>query len=235
MMQSDLETQLRELLDKQAITEVLVRYLRGENRNDRDLFLATFWPDSECHNQVYQNWPPGTAESPDAWEVSGPAEWAEKYWYQPEPPNPPYFSILGQVLIEVEDNVAYSEAYFVSYIQGVQQPSWARAEDEVGVADALKTHTITQSADGRKYMRIRGGRYCDRFERRDGVWKVAHRIVTDDWSFWHDCTETVEGLGGHPGLASGDDPLYAVWGARDRSRGRPTVKSLRGRIGDAAR
>jgi hypothetical protein len=23
----------------------------------------------------------------------------------------------------------------------------------------------------------------------DGVWKIAHRIVTDDWSMWADCTE----------------------------------------------
>jgi hypothetical protein len=53
-----------------------------------------------------------------------------------------------------------------------------------------------------------------RFERRDGVWKVAYRIVADDWSFWHDCTEKVAGLQSPPGLSGRDDPLYAVWGAR---------------------
>ena len=218
-MNADLEKRLLELLDKQEIHEVLMRYLRGENRNDKELFLETFWPDSECHNQVYQNWPPATSDDPDVWEVENPEGWVEKYWYQPEPPNPPYLSMLGQHLIELDDgDVAYSEAYFISYIQGVQQPSWARQPGDDGVADALSSHRITESTDGRKYMRIRGGRYCDRFERRNGVWKIAYRIVTDDWSMWHDCTEKVAGLGTHPGLASKDDPLYTVWGSRAESK-----------------
>jgi hypothetical protein len=197
-----------------------MRYIRAENRNDKELWRETFWPDSEGHNQVYQNWPPGNSESDDAWEVRDADEWAEKYWYQPEPPNPPYMSMLGQSLIDVDGDTAYSETYFISYIQGVQQPSWARGKDADGdeVVYALKEHRVIESADGRRYVRIRGGRYCDRFERRDGSWKVAYRIVTDDWCFWQDCTEKVAGLGTHPGLASKDDPLYKVWGLTPASR-----------------
>ena len=26
-----------------------------------------------------------------------------------------------------------------------------------------------------------GGRYVDRFERRDGTWKIAHRAVVHEW------------------------------------------------------
>jgi len=45
------------------------------------------------------------------------------------------------------------------------------------------------------------GRYIDRFERRDGEWKIAHRRVT------------VEGVAG----ASGFDPSDFVRASRDRS------------------
>ncbi len=213
-MDAELERRLRELLDKQDIYEVLVRYIRAENRNDKVLWTGTFWPDSECHNQIYQNWPPGTADVEGSWEVSEAAEWAEKYWYQPEPGNPPYMLILGQHLVQLEGDIAYSELYFVSHIQGLQQPSWARPEaaEGDGAAEALRSHQLTAATDGRKYMRVRGGRYCDRFEKRNGIWKVAYRIVTDDWSYWQDCTESVSGLGTHAGVAGPGDPLYTVWG-----------------------
>jgi hypothetical protein len=68
----------------------------------------------------------------------------------------------------------------------------------------------------------------------DGVWKFAHRIVTDDWSVWADCTEKVARFGTHTGLASKDCPAYTVWDqgfiARSNERpsmNRPVVESLR--------
>jgi hypothetical protein len=48
----------------------------------------------------------------------------------------------------------------------------------------------------------------------DGVWKIAHQIVTDDWSMWADCTEKVARLGTHTRLASKDYPSYT---ARDQA------------------
>lgn len=42
-------------------------------------------------------------------------------------------------------------------------------------------------ADG-PFLERFGGRYFDRFERRDGAWKIAHRQVTHDW----DAKERVE-------------------------------------------
>jgi SnoaL-like domain len=216
---------LQELLDKQEIYDVLARYVRGENRDDKELWLQTFWPDSECHNQIYQNWPVGSSDDPDAWEVSSAEEWVEKYWCALEAPNPPFFNMLGQVLIEVDGDVAFAETYFVSYSQGMQQPSWARPQGGDGEGYSLKEHRAIESTDGRRYMRIRGGRYCDRLERRDGVWKVAYRIVTDDWSFWADCTEKVSGLGTHPGMSGKGDPLYAVLGTKATGTDQESNKS----------
>jgi hypothetical protein len=212
-----LPAELQELLDKQAIFEVLARYVRAEHRDDQEMWMETWWPDSEVHNQLYQNWPVGSSSTPDVWEVSGPAEYAEKYWNPQRPPGRPVpFIVLGQMLIDVDGDVAYSEANFISYVEGVQQPSWARPKDDDGIATGLADRTIVEATDGRMYMRVRAGRYLDRFERRGGEWRVAYRIVTDDWSYWQDCTEKVAGLGAHPGMASAEDPLYTVWGPRAR-------------------
>jgi hypothetical protein len=60
----------------------------------------------------------------------------------------------------------------------------------------------------------------------DGVWQIARRIVTDDWSMWADCTEKVARLGTHTGLASKDYPSYTAWdqGLKATSNERPSMK-----------
>ena len=35
--------------------------------------------------------------------------------------------------------------------------------------------------DGEEYTRYRAGRYLDRWERRNGQWKIAYRVIADDW------------------------------------------------------
>lgn len=73
--------------------------------------------------------------------------------------------MLGQALITVEGDVAFGEIYFQAF------------------------HRIM--ADGREMDFIVLGRYVDRYERREGRWKIAHRSelndacsmvpATDDW------------------------------------------------------
>ncbi len=36
--------------------------------------------------------------------------------------------------------------------------------------------------DGKEWLDFFSGRYLDRFERRDGLWRIATRIVVHDWS-----------------------------------------------------
>ncbi len=73
--------------------------------------------------------------------------------------------ILGNERIEVSGDSATAESYLVSC-------------QDVLVDDVRKT-------------RIRAGRYVDRFERRDGVWKLARRIMIDEWSRVDDVHEAV--------------------------------------------
>lgn len=64
--------------------------------------------------------------------------------------------IIGQSLVEVDGDRAAAESYFVAH------------------------HTIA-TPDGDILM-IAAGRYLDRFERRDSVWKISHRHAIYDWN-----------------------------------------------------
>ena len=59
-------------------------------------------------------------------------------------------------LVEVAGDKAYSESYFIAH------------------------HRFDR--DGREYDMLFGGRYIDRFERRDGQWRIARRNVLHDWN-----------------------------------------------------
>lgn len=161
---------LRELLDKQEIHEVLLRYCRAADRRDPRLFAEAFHP--------------------DAFNATGgsTASVAERVRALCAPPDDlaPYSHLLGNHLIEVDGDVAWSEASFVS-------------------------HRVT-AVDGRRTVRIRAGRYLDRFERRDGRWRIAHRVTTDDWSRLEPAGEPVTGLGDQVARASSEDPSYEFLG-----------------------
>lgn len=64
---------------------------------------------------------------------------------------------IANVLIEVQGERAFAESYFRAY------------------------HRITGS-EGEDRDMVAGGRYLDRFERRDGEWKILHRHAIYDWS-----------------------------------------------------
>src|SRR5688572_15637171 len=67
---------------------------------------------------------------------------------------------LGPVSIELEGQTAFTETYFTSHHRfgAVPPPGGEPHED-----------------------RFLGGRYVDRFERRDGVWKIAERQGINEW------------------------------------------------------
>jgi len=64
--------------------------------------------------------------------------------------------MIGQVLIECEGDQAFGEVYFQAY-------------HKVATEDGFEDLIIA-------------GRYLDRYERRDGVWKFAYRSEVVDWS-----------------------------------------------------
>ena len=92
--------------------------------------------------------------------------------------------VLGQTLVELDGNRAAGETYFVAH------------------------HTLT-SPDGTIFM-IAAGRYLDRFERRDGAWKIAHRHAVYDWNSTVPSTDSFDRA--NPGTW-----VYGVPGKEDRS------------------
>lgn len=72
-----------------------------------------------------------------------------------------YYS-LGTILINVEGSCATSESYCFS-------PKILREPDE----------------EGRRHMRIGGVRFLDRFECRNGEWRIAYRRLVGEWGIFH--------------------------------------------------
>jgi len=62
--------------------------------------------------------------------------------------------------------------------------------------------------EGRLMLETFGGRYLDRFERRDGEWRIAHRVVVHDWSRIEEVPATYPNEMFAQGLRSRDDLSY---------------------------
>ena len=93
----------------------------------------------------------------------------------------PYMHFQGNELIEVEGDLARAETYFLSFQQ--------------------------RDRDGRMYTRTRAGRYIDRLERREGRWRIAHRMVVDDWNRVDEVKEAIPEAILRGGFAP-NDPVY---------------------------
>jgi hypothetical protein len=65
---------------------------------------------------------------------------------------------ITNVLVEVDGDAAAAESYFIAF------------------------HPYTPGGTEAEHMAFVGGRYLDRFERRDGEWRIADRKVVLDWT-----------------------------------------------------
>lgn len=100
----------------------------------------------------------------------------------PAAPRPGRMHFVSNERIDLDGDVAHSETYVLSC-------------QDVIVNDVRKT-------------RIRAGRYLDRFERRDGVWKLAARTFVDEWGRVDEVGESIV-QGAHLGRPAPDDLSYA--------------------------
>ena len=68
--------------------------------------------------------------------------------------------------------------------------------------------------DGAPTEMLTGGRYMDRFERRDGVWKFTERSFVCDWSIQQASTHQDDGICTDPqlrGQHGPEDPVHQIW------------------------
>lgn len=104
-------------------------------------------------------------------------------------------------LVEVDGDTAYSEAYFVAYHRFNKVTLFG-----LPVIEDRGTGGVDS---GREYKLTLGGRYVDRFERRQGVWKIANRVVAYEWDSLEPAGRQSNGF--HPvfySLRSRDDIVY---------------------------
>lgn len=83
--------------------------------------------------------------------------------------------------------------------------------DTAGVESYCTAHHYREN-DGVKRVEQFAGRYVDRFERRDGVWRIARRVVLNDFSLVHEAPlDPAEAQAGfNPGRRDADDASYQV-------------------------
>ena len=163
---------IQQLLDKQAISEVLYRRARAGDRGDAELAHSCYHTGAtERHGEF-----DGLAtDFIDTVSFTRP---------RPGSPIKGMFHFLSNILIDfTDDDNAFVESYHVAWVQ------------------------MTDRNDA-----VIGGRYFDRFDRREGRWGITHRDVIFDWSRVE--PETAKFWDRHPakpflfGNRDDSDPLY---------------------------
>ncbi|MEZ5656430.1 MAG: nuclear transport factor 2 family protein [Sphingobium sp.] len=88
--------------------------------------------------------------------------------------------------------------------------SWIEVDGDSGAGEHYVIAHMT--AGGQDIMT--GGRYIDRYERRDGTWKIASRSFVMDWNSTQPTSHETDGFYGAlttRGSFGRSDPVYAVW------------------------
>jgi len=151
-----------QLLARREIADVILRYARGIDRLDLELVRSCYHPDAYDDHGAFK----GNVD--EFIEAAGSflPRWTATQHF------------MGNMLIEVEGDVARAETYAVAYHR-------------------------REAADGSGKDDVMGIRYVDRFERRDGSWRIAHRVVVTEWRR----VDPVEGAKGRG--------VVGEWGRRD--------------------
>jgi len=138
---------LQRLVDKDEIRDLMARYARGVDRGDWDGVRATYHGDAYDDHGDYKGGIDGFIDF--ARSRTGGATQVMHF--------------LGECLIEFATaDVAVAETYFfTAHTLGPEAQRQYGAGSDGGAPVQLSHY----------------GRYVDRVERRDGIWRIAHRIV----------------------------------------------------------
>ncbi len=122
--------------------------------------------------------------------------------------------IDGKAPDYARDVVAMVRGNLRSCFHSVANEYYEVAGDRAVGESYVIAHMISAGDDASETLT--GGRYLDQFERRDGVWKIAHRTFVLDWSMTQPVTMETQGMyeslttrGGY----APDDPSIPFWNA----------------------
>jgi hypothetical protein len=161
-------------LAKDEIREVIYRVAKGTDRKDADLIASGYHPDGVDDHGVFY----GTGKDFSTWCVATTQGTISQHF-------------LGQIIIELDGDKAYSESYVDCHV--LMRP-YGRDED---------------------MDMFHGCRYLDKFERRDGgPWLISHRLLCWDWAYYIPAGDRFDFV--VPGEDSPRDSGF-VWGAYGRA------------------
>lgn len=127
---------LQELWDRKEIEGALLRYTRGLDRLDIELYRSAFTADGLDHH--------GPARTPE--------EFLEE-WLPKQPDREVTEHIVSNLTIEIDGDTAHAESY----------------------------HLVAVKQLGEEVVNLHAGRYADRLQKEDGVWRIAVRVVIPSW------------------------------------------------------
>lgn len=117
---------------------------------------------------------------------------------------PDYAEHICRILRSVFDQTFHSIA---------NQSIEVTGDSAIAETYVIAVSTMTDLEQGKSEM-LTGGRYLDRFERRDGVWKIAERTFVSDWSRVDRSSAMPGGPYAAPdlrGTMEPDDPISGFW------------------------
>lgn len=176
------EQQLDELLDKQAIHELINAYCNAADRHDHGKMRTLYHEDAIDEHGHFSK---------------GPAM--------------DFIDRLPEIQKDME--ILHHNVTTVNL-----KLNGDKAEGEVYI---IAFHKVKDGSKG--FDVLIGGRYFDKYEKRDGVWKFSHRAIVADWAY--PTTPSAVNLdhpflaGAHIGKPGPEDPSYKFfsffkWGER---------------------
>lgn len=125
---------------------------------------------------------------------------------------------IGNILIAVDGDVAHTESYLTAFHR---VPADAPSGGPFG-------------GTGEAYDAVFGARYCDRFEKRNGVWRIAMRQSAAEFRHYRPVNEggLADVPAKHRGLWGDDDaafPVVAAWRGVPQAQDSQTLELLAAR------
>jgi len=143
-MSGDIPAAVQELLDKQALHELVLNYCRASDRRDLATIRSLYHDDAiDDHGAMFS----GPVDEFIAWLPSAMANFEATS------------HIVANALFSIDGDHANGEIYALAYHR-------------------------TRPPDAEEILIT--GRYLDRYERRDGVWRFIHRSLALDGCEAHD-------------------------------------------------
>lgn len=157
---ASLDPQVQHLKDRKDIFDAIKRYTRGADRHDKELVASAFWPEATISF--------GTPMSRDeyvGWEENTLAGYAAHQHH-----------VTGQT-VEIDGDTAHVESYLVYFLVPRD-----RTADSAGAATLGRALTSEKT-------RLGSGRYIERWERRDGEWRILVREYVEDLALLGDTVD----------------------------------------------